>query len=176
MGSLGTTLTISMNWYDSERWVCPTSKLHQLPGMQLPLVKGWGCITVSEIVSNQPWLWSGLEECHCMVTFARNLMNLVIWSAVPSHGHMANQLVVSSPDHYRGGVGMRPTKCKPPCPIRFSKCKLLDLAGTLLPPSCKTIRWLVQQYLQDDCSFYYIMASRTKWSQWVGFLPWGASH
>ena len=75
-----------------------------------------------------------------LVTFTCNLMNLVIWSAVPSHGHMANQLLVSSPDHYRGGVGMRPTKCKPPCPIRFSKCKLLDPAGTiLLPPSCKTI-------------------------------------
>ena len=64
MGSLGTRLTISMSWYDSERWVCPTSKLHQLRGVQLPLVKGWGYITVSEIVSNKLWLWSDLEECH----------------------------------------------------------------------------------------------------------------
>ena len=111
----------------------------QLPGVQLPLVKGWGCITVSELSSVKQTLTLIRLGGVSMVTFACNLMNLVIWSAVPSHGHMANQLLVSSPDHSRGGVGMRPTKCKPPCPIRFSKCKLLDLAGTSLPPNCKTL-------------------------------------
>ena len=103
-----------------------------------------------------------------LVTFACILMNLIIWSVVPSHGHMANQLLVSSLDHYRGGVGMRPTKCKPPCPIRFSKCKLLGLAGTLLPSNCKTANWFNSTgWLQ----FPYMMASRTKWFGWIGFPP-----
>ena len=98
-----------------------------------------------------------------LVTFACNLMNLVIW---PSHSHMPNQLLVSSPDHYREGVGMRPTKCKPPCPIRFSKCKLLDLEGTLLPLSCLLIgstvfRGLLQfPYIHDDLLNKVVSVSR----------------